>query len=115
MNFKKEKIAPLPVVLVTAADSADTDLAELSKYNHVMLAPVPEPGFSRLRDAYFAGKPYYVDYSFFVLVDAQRHIRGYYDARYASEIKRLLEEYQHLKLKEVKQEMIETNEIKTQD
>jgi hypothetical protein len=115
LKFKKDKIAPLPVVLVTAADSADVDLAELAGYDHVMLASISEPGFSNLRDTYFAGKPYYVDYSFFVLVDAQRHIRGYYDARYASEIKRLLEEYQHLKLKEVRQVMTETNEIRTQN
>jgi len=44
----------------------------------------------------FKEKPFYVDYSFFVLVDKKRHIRGYYDARYAAEVKRLIGEYQPL-------------------
>ena len=48
---------------------------------------------------------------FFVLVDSKRHIRGYYDARYISEIKRLIEEYQHLRLKHEKKNLINQNKI----
>ena len=48
-----------------------------------------------------------------MLIDHNRHVRGYYDGRYVSEIKRLIDEYQHLRLKEEKQKLIETNEIKS--
>ena len=48
-----------------------------------------------------------------MLIDQDRHIRGYYDGRYVSEIKRLIEEYQHLRLKEEKQKLIQTIVIKS--
>jgi hypothetical protein len=48
-----------------------------------------------------------------VLVDSRRNIRGYYDGRYASEMKRLIAEYQHLRLKEEKSKMIKENEIRS--
>lgn len=50
---------------------------------------------------------------FFVLVDKHRNIRGYYDARYIAEVKRLTEEYQHLRLKEEKEQMLQTNKIES--
>ena len=53
----------------------------------------------------------YIDYSFFVLVDENRNVRGYYDGRYVAELKRLIEEYQHLRLKEEKNNMLEKNKI----
>ena len=49
--------------------------------------------------------------SYFVLIDAASRIRGYYDARYITEVKRLIEEYQHLRLKEEKQLLLKSNEI----
>ena len=58
-------------------------------------------------------KPIYVDYSFFVLVDKNRNIRGYYDGRYIAEIKRLTEEYQHLRIKEEKEGMVSANKIES--
>jgi hypothetical protein len=48
-----------------------------------------------------------------MLIDHNRHVRGYYDGRYVSEIKRLIDEYQHLRLKEEKQKLIQNNEIKS--
>ena len=69
--------------------------------------------FDSLNYSYFKAKPYYIDYSFFVLVDKRRHIRGYYDGRYVSEIKRLTDEYQHLRLKELKQDMLNQNKIES--
>ena len=57
-------------------------------------------------------KPLLPDLNKFVLVDLNRHIRGYYDARYIAEVKRLIDEYQHLRIKEEKQLLIEKNEIK---
>ncbi|MEO6302420.1 MAG: hypothetical protein ABIP51_04550, partial [Bacteroidia bacterium] len=61
----------------------------------------------------FLQKPYFIDYSFFVLVDVNRNIRGYYDGRYVAELKRLIDEYQHMRLKEEKNKLIQSNEIKS--
>jgi hypothetical protein len=69
--------------------------------------------FDSLNKIFFKEKPYYIDYSFIVLLDKQRHIRGYYDGRYVSELKRLLGEYKHLRLKEEKNLLIQENEIKS--
>ena len=69
--------------------------------------------FDSLNLTYFKEKPIHIDYSFFVLVDKNRHIRGYYDARYISEIKRLTEEYQHLRIKEEKDGMVSANKIES--
>jgi hypothetical protein len=68
--------------------------------------------FDSLNFLFFKEKPYYVDYSFLVMVDNNRNIRGYYDGRYASEIKRLSDEYKHLRLRVEKEKMLEKNEIK---
>lgn len=46
-------------------------------------------------------------------MDVNRNIRGYYDGRYVAEIKRLIDEYQHLRLKEEKNKLIKSNEIKS--
>ena len=69
--------------------------------------------FDSLNKTYFYEKPIYVDYSFFVLIDKNRNIRGYYDARYVSEIKRITEEYQHLRLKEEKDQMVNSHKIES--
>ena len=65
------------------------------------------PGFHPLlaeskttKEAYFKGKPYYVFDYFAVLVDKRRHIRGYYDPNQNSEVKRMVQEYKHLKTKD---------------
>lgn len=115
LNYKKTKIEHIPFVLVTASENgsspAYTELSYLEKHSNVHFVRYNKAGFDSICKSYFAEKPYYVDYSFFVLVDADRHVRGYYDARYVSEIKRLIDEYQHLRLKEEKQKLIENNEI----
>lgn len=119
VQYKKDKIKLIPFVIVTPCDgNGDTtclsDMEKLSigspniknlYWNHA--------SFDSLNVSYFKAKPVYIDYSFFVLVDKNRHIRGYYDARYISEIKRLTEEYQHLRLKEEKEQMIQTNKIES--
>ncbi len=47
---------------------------------------------------FFFQKPYYIDYNFLILLDKKRRVRGYYDPRYAAEIKRMYEEFKHLKI-----------------
>jgi hypothetical protein len=116
LNYKKEKIELIPFVLVTEYEAGKTDahseLKKLSEHKNVHFYTWHKNSFDSLVKTYFNQKPYYVDYSFFALVDPDRRIRGYYDGRYVSELKRLIEEYQHLRLKEEKQKLIETNEIK---
>lgn len=70
--------------------------------------------YDSLNVTYFREKPIYIDYSFIVLLDKKRHIRGYYDGRYSAEVKRLLSEYKHLRIKEEKKIMIQENEIKNE-
>ncbi len=118
-QYKKEKIKHIPFVIVTPCTGANdsTCLNEFEKLkignpNILTLFWKPQ-SFDSLNLTFFKGKPVYIDYSFFVLVDKNRHIRGYYDARYVSEIKRLTEEYQHMRLKEEKQKIIKDNQIES--
>ncbi|HOZ86677.1 MAG TPA: hypothetical protein PL029_02915 [Bacteroidia bacterium] len=117
LNYKKQKIEHIPFVLVTESDSGRSgtrdELKKLSGSKNIHFYGFPFDDFGALAKSYFEEKPYYIDYSFFLLIDQDRHIRGYYDGRYVSELKRLIEEYQHLRLKEAKQKLTESNEIKS--
>lgn len=116
LNYKKGKIEHIPFILVTEQEgnnsAAFDELKKLEQSKNVSFYAWKKNTFDSLVKSYFKDKPYYIDYSFFMLVDEKRHIRGYYDGRYVSELKRLIEEYQHLRLKEEKQLLIEANEIK---
>lgn len=117
LNYKNYKIEHIPFILVTESDNGDSpaykELSKLDAYKNLRFYNWPKASFDSLSKSYFKEKPYYIDYSFFLLIDANRHVRGYYDGRYVSEFKRLIEEYQHLRLKEEKQKLIESNEIKS--
>lgn len=119
VQYKKDKIKFIPFVIVTPCDGLNdsTNLREMEKLSvgndNVINAYWNQASFDSLNKTYFKQKPYYVDYSFFVLVDKNRNIRGYYDTRYIAEIKRLTEEYQHLRLKEEKEQMLRTNKIES--
>lgn len=117
LNYKKQKIEHIPFLLVTeqgdSSSQAYHELRELEQHGNVHFYTWPKNSFDSLVKTYFLEKPYYTDYSFFLLVDRARHIRGYYDGRYVSEIKRLIDEYRHLRLKEEKQKLIQNHEIKS--
>jgi hypothetical protein len=119
VQYKKDKIKLIPFVIVTPCNGAkDTmclkEMEKLSVGNeNITTLYWNTSSFDSLNMSYFKEKPIYIDYSFFVLVDKHRNIRGYYDARYISEIKRLTEEYQHLRLKEEKEQMLQTNKIES--
>lgn len=119
LNYKKQKIEHIPLILLTESENGKSeiqnDLKKLTDGNkNVFFYTWNRSSFDSLNKSYFLDKPYYTDYSFFVLVDVNRNIRGYYDGRYVSEIKRLIDEYQHLRLKEEKNKLIKSNEIKSQ-
>jgi len=117
-KYKQAKIAQIPFVFLspTINDSVNitTDLKAFQNHDNIRFLQWQAASYDSLWTTYFTEKPYYIDFSFFILIDAQFHIRGYYDLRYASEMKRLLGEYQHLRLKEEKQKLIQNNEIKPQ-
>lgn len=65
-----------------------------------------------LANTYFKQKPYYVFDYFIVLVDKKRHIRGYYDPSFNAEIKRMVLDYQHLKIRDEYAQTQKQNDIK---
>lgn len=116
VNYKTDKISNIPFVLVCEKDSGTSSTeksirAMANKADNILFAGWNKNSFDSINQTYFKEKPYYVDYSFFVLVDKKRHIRGYYDGRYVAEVKRLIAEYQHLRLKEEKQILLDENKI----
>jgi hypothetical protein len=117
LNYKKQKIEHIPFILVTEYENGKSpayeELKKLSDSKNVRFFYWNKASFDSISKTYFLEKPYYIDYSFFLLVDANRNIRGYYDGRYVSEFKRLIEEYQHLRLKEEKKKLSNSNEIKS--
>ncbi len=119
LNYKKSKVEHIPFLVVSAADKGVSatreELEKLAVHKNVHFYHWPAESYEQLIKKVFKEKPYYIDYSFFVLVDANRNIRGYYDGRYVSEIKRLIGEYQHLRLKEEKRKIIKDNEIKSEN
>ena len=117
IQFKKEKIANIPFIIITECDgmNAENCFREFELLNKKLPSVHNfywnSQSFDSLNKSFFIHKPTYVDYSFFALIDTKRHIRGYYDARYISEIKRLIEEYQHLRLKHEKKTLLNQNKI----
>jgi len=119
VQYKKDKIKFIPFVIITPCDGLnDTScLKEMEKLSvgnkNIQSLYWNTSSFDSLNQSYFKEKPIYIDYSFFVLVDKNRNIRGYYDGRYIAEIKRLTEEYQHLRIKEEKDDMVSANKIES--
>ncbi len=115
---KKTELSELPLLLIfPKPDSVNTIQYNLKDSLKIDLPTIEqcyrnESSFDSLNIVYFKSKPSHVDYSFIALLDKKRNIRGYYDGRYAMEIKRLLGEYQHLRLKEEKKNLLRENEIK---
>lgn len=117
-THKKTELSELPLLFIfPKTDSVNSIEYNLRDSLKIDLKTIEqcfwnESSYDSLNIMYFKSKPSHVDYSFIVLLDKKRNIRGYYDARYAMEIKRLLSEYQHLRLKEEKKILIRENEIK---
>ncbi len=115
---KKTELSELPLLFIfPLADSSDKIVYNLKDSLKIDLKTIEQSywkqsSYDSINIMYFKSKPSHVDYSFIVLLDKKRNIRGYYDGRYAMEIKRLLSEYQHLRLKEEKKNLLRENEIK---
>ncbi len=114
-QYKREKIKHIPFIIVTPCDGDSLCFREFEKMSvdnkNIQNLFWNTASYDSLNKSFFKEKPYYVDYSYLALVDNKRNIRGYYDARYISEIKRLIEEYQHLRLKDEKKTLLNKNKI----
>lgn len=114
-HYEPDKIKQLPVFLVYPV-SSDKKIFNLKDSLHIHLNNVysvflPDSVFKIMNQKFFLQKPYYVDYSFAVLLDKKRNIRGYYDWRYADEVKRSIQEFNHLIIKEGYKETLNKNKI----
>jgi hypothetical protein len=132
IKYKEKEAKELPIVMIKGDDcisgpnypmvkgrSSELDLS--AKYmvdslginftNISLLSPAADDQIDQLKRMYFEGKPSHIMYHFAVLVDKNRHIRGYYDPDYFGEVKRLDQEYKHLVLKEEHMKMEETDKI----
>ncbi|MDI9339211.1 MAG: hypothetical protein QM534_01465 [Sediminibacterium sp.] len=116
LKYKKSNIEHLPFIFVAeyGIDVPVTDdLSFLKPYNNTHVYQWETQSFDSLNNVFFKEKPYYIDYSFLMLIDKERHIRGYYDMRYVAEVKRFIDECKHLVIKEEKNKTTQQNEIKT--
>lgn len=119
-SHQKEDIDKLPILLVFPRNDTGNvvsfnlrDSLQI-KLNNVEQCYWNTASFDSINFYFFKEKPIYIDYSFIMLIDKKRHIRGYYDGRYSAEVKRLLQEYKHLRIKEEKNLMLKENEIKNE-
>jgi hypothetical protein len=125
-KYKKEKLDLIDLKIVQLQDSLPFENDTLFYSNRLIMqfgiqtksiSLVTVNGgqkeFEKLRDLYFVQKPIHVFNYFAVLVDKERHIRGYYDPTFVSEVKRMIEEYKHLVLKDEHAGMQENNKIES--
>jgi hypothetical protein len=117
VNYKTDKIEKIPFIFVCEKENGicrieDSIRAMAKKAKNIEFAGWNTNSFDSVNKTYFEEKPWYVDYSCFILIDKKRHIRGYYDGRTVVEVKRLLDEYKHLRIKEDKESLINDNTIK---
>jgi hypothetical protein len=113
-QYKKGDIDNIPLVLVFPENAFNLKDSLKITLPNIYQAFWKGSSYDSMNVSFFRQKPSHVDYSFIVLLDKKRRIRGYYDSRYAAEIKRLLGEYQHLRIKEEKNIMLQENEIKNE-
>jgi hypothetical protein len=78
---------------------------------HPLMLPDIKNSKEFLANTYFKQKPFYVMDHFAVLVDKQRHIRGYYDPGFNAEVKRMIQEFKHLKIRDGYAQTQEQNNI----
>lgn len=124
IKYKTKDISQVPVFIVSDFDKAigqkqsehlngefDSLKINLSNF-HPALVSYGAERTKFLSNTYFKQKPIHVFDYFMVLVDKKRHIRGYYDPTYNAEVKRMIDEYKHLKIRDEYAETLKQNDIK---
>ena len=114
-QHEPDKLNYIDIFLVTSFDSLNgfrnikDELKIKNKDINELYCPAEK--FNDVRQKFFTEKPAHVFPYFFVLVDKQRNIRGYYDPSFVSEMKRMIQEFEHLKLRDEKAKLIQKNTI----
>lgn len=108
--IKLRKTESEGVNFVVAFNPADSLLLEEFRKNYPETPTFYADSMAYIKN-YLKSKPYFVLDGFFILIDKNRHIRGYYDGNYAAEMKRLAKEYQHLVLRDEQNQMLKENTI----
>lgn len=119
IQYKPKEFKDIPVFIVSnLTDALNSRITNKELRGDFDSLKISLPDFHSLliegtqaKEAYFYKKPYYVFDYFAVLVDKHRHIRGYYDPNQNSEVKRLLQEYKHLKTKDEYANTLKQNEL----
>jgi len=116
IQYEKNKLKNIPIYILAekALFETDTNMHALSRVEGVNVKALGLDTLKGITEILFKQKPYYTYPSCLVLIDGNNHVRGYYDARYVSEVKRMTEEYKHLRLREEKNQMLKDNEITNQ-
>lgn len=109
-KYNFDKIKEIPFVFIFENKDRYAELIAFKSKSNFYFAS--STNYSKLHREAFLNKPYFVDSSYFALIDPQQHIRGYYDARYIAELKRMIDEYRHLRIKEEQYHIQKSNEIK---
>lgn len=113
LRFRPEKLSGVPLIFLKLKNkNYDFLNYALESGADVQVAQTDSLKFVQLTNALFLQKPYYVFDYFGVLLDENRHIRGYYNFTFADEVKRMTQEYQHLRLKEEGKKIKESHVIK---
>jgi hypothetical protein len=137
MKYKAKELKDIPIFFVSdeykaiydydcSSDKIDKEVELKGTFDslklnlesfHPLLIDYANNRAQYLANTYFKQKPYYVFDYFVALVDKKRHIRGYYDPTFNAEIKRMIADYKHLKIRDgyaqtLKQNDIEQNEKK---
>ncbi len=114
-QYKPEKLNHINILMVSSFDSVPLmKKAELKIHNKDIEELFCSAGeFKKMNEAFFKNKPVHVFPYFFALIDKKRNIRGYYDPTYVSEVKRMIQEFEHLKLRDEKAKLVRKNTIHT--
>jgi hypothetical protein len=127
MKYKLKELKDIPVFVVSDFDSAAKGHKEkVELRGEFDSLKISIPGFHSLllkckdrrvflAGTYFKQKPFYVMDHFMVLIDKQRHIRGYYDPSFNAEITRMIADYKHLKIRDGYAQTQKQNDIKQND
>lgn len=113
-QLKPKDIQPVDIYLILPSDSSgfgEKYAKLLPKENNLHVLYAPKATFTQSLGAYQNGKPHYIMPYFFQLIDRGSCIRGFYDPEFVSQVKQMISEYQHLKIRDEHQKMMKDEEI----
>lgn len=123
VKYKTKDLSEVPVFVVSDINrtprtnldtglKGDFDSLKIKLNNFVPLFMNFSNKDKFLSETYFKKKPTHIFDYFMVLIDKKRHIRGYYDPSFNAEVKRMIDEYKHLKIRDEYAQTLKQNDIK---